>query len=368
LPGQQTPDLAATGLTLTGASITDASSGLPLDLSTFSGALTSAVAVACFLPGTLIRTDNGEVAVEKLLVGDTVITLSGRKRPLCWIGQGKALATKWQRGASTPIIVRKGALADNVPYADLKITKGHSLHIDGVLIPAEFLVNHRSIEWDDRAQEVTVYHLELDAHDVLIANGAAAESYRDDGNRWLFQNANTGWDQISKPPCAPVLTGGSVVDAIWKRILDRSGRRLGVPLTDDPDLHLIVDGQRLDAAQRVGKSYVFVLLDRPEAVRIASRSVIPQERGFARDPRALGVALRQIAIQRGADYDIIKTADVRLSHGFHDFEAETGWRWTDGDAALPTSLLDGCFGPMEIVVTVGQTTLYIEDDAQRHVA
>jgi ELWxxDGT repeat protein len=53
----------------------------------------------------------------------------------------------------------------------------------------------RSIVWDDHAQEVTLYHVELENHDVLIANNALAESYRDDGNRWLFQNANSGWDQ-----------------------------------------------------------------------------------------------------------------------------------------------------------------------------
>jgi fibronectin-binding autotransporter adhesin len=160
------------------------------------------ITVPCFLPGTHILTDNGEVLVEKLNVGDTIVTLGGQTRRLCWIGQGRTLATRGQRGPSTPVIVRKGALADNVPHLDLRITKGHSLYLDGVLIPVEFLVNHRNILWDDRAQEVTVYHLELDAHDVLVANGAAAESYRDDGNRWLFQNANAGWDQPPKPPCA----------------------------------------------------------------------------------------------------------------------------------------------------------------------
>ena len=85
---------------------------------------------------------------------------------------------------------------------------------------------------------------------MLVANGAPAESYRDDGNRWLFRNANSGWDQPPQAPCAPVLTGGPVVDAVWRRLLDRAGPRPGVPLTDDPDLHLLVDGQRVDAASR----------------------------------------------------------------------------------------------------------------------
>jgi hypothetical protein len=36
---------------------------------------------------------------------------------------------------------------------------------------------------DDQAQEVTPYHIELETHDILLANGAPAESYRDGGNR-----------------------------------------------------------------------------------------------------------------------------------------------------------------------------------------
>ncbi len=157
----------------------------------------------CFLAGTRIATPGGEIAVECLAAGDAVVTLRGEVRRIAWVGCGKVLATRGCRSAATPVIVRKGALADNVPHRDLRITKGHSLYVDDVLIPVEFLVNHRSIVWDDHAQEVSIYHVELDSHDVLIANGAPAESYRDDGNRWLFQNANSGWELPAQPPCAP---------------------------------------------------------------------------------------------------------------------------------------------------------------------
>ena len=90
------------------------------------------------------------------------------------------------------MIVRTGALNDNVPCRDLRVTTGHSLFVDGVLVPVEFLINNRSILWDEQAREVTIYHVEMATHDVLIADGAPAESYRDDGNRRLFQNANPG--------------------------------------------------------------------------------------------------------------------------------------------------------------------------------
>jgi hypothetical protein len=165
------------------------------------------VAAVCFLSGTMIATPSGETTVERLAVGDLVRTLHGAERPITWIGSGRVLATRGRRTAATPVIVRKSALADNVPKRDLRVTKGHSLYFDGVLIPVEFLVNHRSILWDDRAQEVTVYHIELETHDVLLANDAPAESYRDDGNRWLFHNANPGWTIPPQPPCAPLLTG-----------------------------------------------------------------------------------------------------------------------------------------------------------------
>jgi autotransporter passenger strand-loop-strand repeat protein len=332
-----------------------------LSQDTGSGTLVTAETVPCFLPGTLILTDRGEVAVEKLLTGDTIITLRGRQRRLSWIGRGRALATRGRRSAATPVIVRKGALSDNVPHHDLRITKGHSLYLDGVLMPVECLVNHRSILWDDRAQEVTVYHLELEAHDVLLANGAPAESYRDDGNRWLFQNANAGWDQPPKPPCAAVLTGGELVDAVWRRLLDRAGPRANVPITDDPDLHLMVDGRRLDATARDGDAWVFALPNRPDAVRIASRAAVPQELGIARDPRSLGVALWRVLVRQGTRFQVAKADDPRLVQGFHTFEADSNFVWTDGDAALPMALLSEFSGPVEIILVVACTAHYIED-------
>ena len=105
----------------------------------------------CFCRSTLIRTPSGDVPVEALAVGSHILTLSGQAQPIVWIGSGRVLVTPGRRCAATPIIVRHGALGDGVPNRDLCITKGHSLYLDGVLIPAEFLVNYRWILWDDRA-------------------------------------------------------------------------------------------------------------------------------------------------------------------------------------------------------------------------
>jgi hypothetical protein len=328
----------------------------------YSGPLTAETltvtgTVLCFLKGTRIATPAGEVPVERLAVGDMVVTTRGTARPIVWIGSGALLATRGRRNAATPVIVRKGALAANVPTRDLRVTKGHALYLDGALIPVEFLVNHRSIEWDDRAQEVKLFHIELETHDVLIANGAPAESYRDDGNRWLFRNANSGWSLPPQEPCAPVLTGGPVVDAVWSRLLKRAGPRPGLLLTEDPDLHLLVDGARLEVASRLG-AYIFRLPSRPSSVRIVSRAGAPAELGLARDPRILGVAVQRIALRQGTRYRVMEAGDALLSEGFHAFEQDNGLRWTDGDACVPTALFDGFDGAVELALHVGCTTQY----------
>jgi hypothetical protein len=317
------------------------------------------IGVVCFLAGTRILTGAGERPVEALCIGDKVMTLSGKGRPISWIGKGSAASTRGRRTATTPVIVRRGALADNVPTQDLRVTKGHSLYIDDVLIPVEFLINHRNIVWDDHAQNVTIYHIELETRDILIANGAAAESYRDDGNRWLFGNQNSNWDEPPQEPCAPVTTGGPIVDAIWRRLLDRAGPRPGLPLTDDPDLHLLVDGVRLDPARHAGAAIVFTLPSERKSVQVVSRAAAPAELGLARDPRMLGVALRRMTIGRDTRCLVVEAGDPAWVDGFHGFEPGEGLRWTDGNATVPPSLLRFFDGPLDLTLDVRGSTQYL---------
>lgn len=317
--------------------------------------------IPCFLPGTRIAVPGGEMNVEDLRLGDIIRTIHGDARRIVWIGTGCALATPGRRNAATPIIVRKSALAENVPHRDLRVTKGHALYLDGVLIPVEFLVNHRSIMWDDHTREIRLYHIELEQHDILLANGAAAESYRDDGNRWLFDNWHAGWDLPAKQTCAPVLTGGPIVDIAWRRILDRAGTRPGIPLTHDPDLHLRVDGRRIDPVCRQDLHYEFRLETHPAEIRLVSRAGRPQELGLARDPRPLGVQVRQFGVVHGSGSHVIDADDRRLSDGFHAFEPNENARWTDGDACLPTALLEGGNAPIGLIIHLGCTTQYPDD-------
>ena len=142
---------------------------------------------------------------------------------------------------------------------------------------------------------------------------------------------------------------------------DRAGPRPGWPLTDDPDLCLVVDGTRLDPAARYGQVHCFTLPSRPTQVRIASRAAAPQELGLARDPRVLGVAVGSVTLRQGARSLVLNAADGRLAAGFHGYEPELRLRWTDGDATLPAAVFEGFDGPMQVELHVAGTTRYSAD-------
>jgi hypothetical protein len=322
----------------------------------------------CFLPGTLILTPTGEIPVEDLRVGDSVVTLNGKARPIRWIGHGSLLTPAGRRGPATPVCIRRGALADNVPHRDLYVTKGHALYLHGVLIPAEFLVNHRTILWDDRGQEVRFYHIELEGHEILRANGAPAESYRDEANRWMFANANPAWDQPGVAPFAPVLTGGPRVDAVWQHLLERSGANLNSPTTTEPDLHLLIDGTRVEASRLTRDTYSFVIPDHASRIAIASRAAAPDVLGTFRDPRRLGVAITRIVLWYNNQPHIIDADDEALANGFHNYEPEEGCRWTNGHALLPVSL--SASAPQILHLNIRHTTRYEAPEAasSRHAA
>jgi hypothetical protein len=334
-----------------------------------SGVEDTSLSTLCFCAGTQIATPTGEVPVERLAVGDLVLTLDGRRLPINWVGTGQSLLPVGRpdggphegRSPATPVIVRAGALGDDLPRRDLRITKGHSLYLEGVLIPVENLINHRTILWDDEARKVVVYHIELSTHEVLLANGAPAESYRDDGNRVQFQNTNPGWDLAPVPePFAPIVTNGPVVEAIWQRLAQRAEPCAPIPLTRDPDLHLLIDGARVAPSMARHGIHAFEIMPGAAEVQIASRSAIPSELGLNGDQRRLGVAVQRIVLhQQGLKLEI-DAESAKLEAGFQRYEPAGGFRWTDGAGVIPHCVL-GVFAPdhpVSVEVYVAHTARY----------
>jgi len=169
----------------------------------------------CFLRGTSIMTPSGEVQVEDIEPGDLVLTSVGKAVPVKWIGHQrfKRSGASWHEGVA-PIRVARHALDHQTPYRDLFLSPDHALYLDGVLIRVKDLVNGASIAPVDPANERTLdyYHVVLDTHEVIFAEGAQAETHLlRDSNYERFTNfaeykrLYPGEEQLAMTPFAPVV-------------------------------------------------------------------------------------------------------------------------------------------------------------------
>ena len=143
----------------------------------------------CFMAGTMIRTPDGEVAVEALKPGDLVLTTTGEAKPVNWVGRQTVSKRFADPLRSYPIRVRAGALDDNTPVRDLLISPDHALLVGGVMVQAGALVNGTSITRERTIPDTFVYyHVELDDHSLILAEGAPAETFVDNVDRMNFDN------------------------------------------------------------------------------------------------------------------------------------------------------------------------------------
>jgi hypothetical protein len=171
----------------------------------------------CFLFGTRILTPRGEVPVEELTIGALVETLNG-PLPVKWIGRRrfrKVASSSWHSRVAS-IRVARFALDDQYPKRDLYLSGGHCLFVDGVLIPVKCLVNDISVvraEMDDR-EVIEYFHIELETHEVIFAEGTpvetflAAEGREDFGNFVEYERLYGSEERPAMKPLAPIVSYG----------------------------------------------------------------------------------------------------------------------------------------------------------------
>jgi hypothetical protein len=145
--------------------------------------------IACFAAGTRIRCEHGDIAVERLNVGDLLPALwSGQTRKIQWIGHRHIECLRHPRPHDVwPVLVRASAFAPDMPYRDLLLSPDHAVFTNGVLIPIRHLINGTTIAQRE-VGEITYWHVELESHDVVLAEGLPCETYLDTGNRAAFTN------------------------------------------------------------------------------------------------------------------------------------------------------------------------------------
>jgi collagen type I alpha len=202
------------------------------------------VAVTCFVAGTSILTPDGEVAVERLRVGDRVMTLTSdgpRPAPVRWIGRREVDPSRHPRPNDVlPVRVRLGVFGSGLPARDLFLSPNHAVFVEDVLIPVKYLIYGDGIAQVSARRAVTYFHVELDRHSVMLAEGLPCESYLDTGDRRMFENSGgavalypdftaLAWDALG---CAPLVVTGTKLEAARARLvgvtrLERAAARLG---------------------------------------------------------------------------------------------------------------------------------------------
>jgi hypothetical protein len=308
----------------------------------------------CYAEGSRILTARGEVAVEDLIVGDEAVLASGGTRPVIWIGSRRVRCDNHPRPHEVnPVRIKAGAFGDGLPVRDLVVSPGHALYVDGVLIPAHSLVNGATIV-QEQVDKVRYFHIELDAHDVILAEGLPCESYLDDGNRETFGNAMEytalhgrldpiSWDQA----CAPMVAAGPQLTSVQARLHERA-LAMGWTRSEEPNLCLLADGVAVVPVMAKANRYWFAVPACSDLVLSSNASILAQVMPGLPDTRQLGVAVSDLKLD-GEPLDLAQA----FTQGAHDLETHEAqaWRWTNGAAHLALTLAE----PAMVEITVMMT-------------
>lgn len=335
-------------------------------------ALDTTSPVACFAAGTRIATDRGPVPVEALRMGDRVRTAQyGHLAPVRWIGHRTLdCARHGDPDRVRPVRIAPHAFGPNRPERPLYLSPDHAVCVDGVLIPVRLLVNGGSITVARDTRRVTYYHVELPAHDILLAEGLPAESYLDTGNRGAFENSGqpltlhprfgSAADLRVAGSRLPLATGAAAVEPVWRALAERAASLGLAPpeppvLVDDPDLRILVAGRRIGPVSVRDGRHLFAVPAGGGSVSLLSRAGHPAaERPWIEDRRRLGVRIGRLTWRCGAEHRAIPLDHAALDRGWWAVESDGHGprRWTKGRAVIPESQLPRTApGVLEVVVT-----------------
>lgn len=134
---------------------------------------------ACFAEGTLIDTEAGPRAVERLCPGDMLVTRDNGLQPALWIA--RSVVPGLGRGA--PVTIEPGVLGAEAP---VRVSPQHRLlvsdprceplfGVNELMIAATHLVDGVGIRRQN-AGMTTYYHILLERHEILRSHGLYSES------------------------------------------------------------------------------------------------------------------------------------------------------------------------------------------------
>lgn len=142
----------------------------------------------CFARGTLIETPHGQLPIEQLEDGDEVLTRDGRAKLIAWIGSRRLTGIELLLNPQMqPVRIMAGALTGGRPGQDLLVSQCHRLLVDDwrapylfgedeILVPALSLWNGKNVVIDCPLGGIDYFHLLMDDHSMVCANGLWAET------------------------------------------------------------------------------------------------------------------------------------------------------------------------------------------------
>lgn len=158
------------------------------DTFTNSETPTPGTANVCFTRGTQFQTAQGSVLIEDLEPGNQLCTHDGRLVVVKWIWEQHWLADDLCNNPKlVPVKVKRDAFGEGVPKRDICVSQHHRLLVSSrivermfgkadVLVPAKDLLHVPGVSLFHRGDDITYYHILLDTHEVLLAEGLPAES------------------------------------------------------------------------------------------------------------------------------------------------------------------------------------------------
>jgi hypothetical protein len=293
----------------------------------------------CFAAGTRILTDQGEIPVEDLKMGDLAITAENELAKIIWIGWRDLDLQKHPLPAAIrPIRIAAGALSMGVPERELVLSPDHGLYFDGSLVQAKDIVDGAVIRQDFAVPSIRYYHVELESHAILLAEGAGAESYLDTGHRGVF--GNTAAPIILHPDLmqirreaesiAPLVTGGEELAAIRSRLHARK-LMLGLTVAEAAAFALKLGDRLLPPTETAPNRVTFTLPPGTTEAIFCTPVFIPAEIDPAsNDRRRLGVALTDVLL----DGKLTPLDRVFLQADLHRRAPRETATWTRGAARL----------------------------------
>ncbi|PYD75946.1 Hint domain-containing protein [Novacetimonas pomaceti] len=284
-----------------------------------------------FMPGTMLRTPGGDMPVETLAPGDFVLTAQGRMRRICWIGPIPSHGAAVARDGAYLVHIAAHACAPGQPARDMLVLPdlpiGQSGH-DEVLVPAKLLTNGATLATLPTTLSggfIECWGIVLDRPSVLLANA-------------LPVGVGVARAEVGGLP--PIVTHAPVVSVRRAHLATRA-QTLGWRVSTCMDLHAMVDGYRVEATRHRDGVARFAFPARARHVRLVSRTFVPADWCASADRRALGIAVRRIALgETRQTMRLLDLDDPCLAPFFWPDEGtEKGtWRWSRGILTLPRGL------------------------------